>query len=112
MPGYARKAFLIIPQRWKDNPGIKRALEKRGATARVIHSDTFNGPEAERRARAVVDIVEISYPTKDNVHSYHNRVEEVKDPFDIWFDEKAERLFSCMRVIGMGSARLMLGNGG
>lgn len=69
--GYARRAFLIIPQRWKDNPGIKSSLTKRGATARVIHSDNFL--DAERKARAVVDIVEISYPLKSDCYSYRNR---------------------------------------
>ena len=79
--GHARKAFLVIPRRWKENEGIAIALKKRGAQARVIHSDDFSN--AERQARAVVDIVEIAFPMKDR--SYGR--EEVKDPFDIWFDE-------------------------
>lgn len=80
--GHAKKAFLILPQRWNDNPAIKLALTKRGATARVLHSDDFY--DAPRRARAVIDIIEVSYPLKDD-HYYRNA--EVKDPFDIWFDE-------------------------
>ena len=78
--GHARKAFLVIPQRWKDNKGIALSLKKRGASSRVLHSDDFY--DAPRQARAVVDVVEVSFPMKDE--SYR---EEVKDPFDIWFDE-------------------------
>jgi len=81
--GHARKAFLVIPQRWKGDASIADALKKRGATARVIHSDHFL--DAERRARAVVDIVEVSYPMKEGRGWRSDR--EVQDPFDIWFDE-------------------------
>lgn len=76
--GYARKSFLVIPSRWIDHGGIQQALKKRGATARVIHTDDFL--DAPRKARAVVDIVEISYP-KDKWG------QKPADPFDTWFDE-------------------------
>ena len=79
--GYAKKAFLVIPRRWKESRGIAEALKSRGATAHVIHSDDFL--DAERRARAVVDVVEITYPLK----ARGGWTEEVKDPFDIWFDQ-------------------------
>lgn len=78
--GYAEKAFLVIPQRWKDSSEIATALKKRGATSRVIHSDDFE--HAERRARAVVDVVEITYPKK-----YDEYRSPVIDPFDQWFDQ-------------------------
>jgi len=80
--GHAKKAFLVIPQRWKGNGEIATALKKRGATARVIHSDDFR--DAVRQARAVIDIVEISYPMQSEGGGWRSR--EVKDPFDIWFD--------------------------
>lgn len=83
--GYAKKAFLVIPQRWKDSQIIKKSLDLRGATARVLYSDDFS--DAERRARAVVDIVEISYPGKDTYYGHGNNV---KDPFDIWFDNNID----------------------
>lgn len=79
--GYAKKAFVVIPQRWKNSETIKTALKKRGATARVIHSDDFL--HADRQARAVIDIVEISFP-KDRYG------DKVKDPFDIWFDQNID----------------------
>lgn len=50
--------YLIIPDRWKKNEEIKHALEKAKAVYEVIgHSDFHN---AERAARAKVDIVYIS----------------------------------------------------
>ncbi|MGE3845135.1 MAG: DUF4942 domain-containing protein [Vicinamibacterales bacterium] len=77
--GFALKAFLVMPRRWKESPEIAAALKKRDATARVIHSDDFE--HAERRARAVVDIVEVTFPKKGGYR------DEVIDPFDQWFDQ-------------------------
>jgi hypothetical protein len=78
--GHAKKAFLVIPRRWKDSTGIAAMLKRRGATASVIHSDDFT--TADRRARALIDIVEISFPLIEG-----HRDDKVEDPFDIWFDE-------------------------
>ena len=80
--GYAKRAYLIIPERWTGSKRIKLAIESRGATASVIHSDHFL--DAERSARAVIDIVEIRYPRASRRH------DEVKDPFDIWFDQNID----------------------
>lgn len=80
--GYAKRAYLVIPKRWSESKKIERSLASRGATARVIHSDNFL--DAERRARAEINIVEIMYPRADRRH------EEVKDPFDIWFDQNID----------------------
>lgn len=76
--GYAKRAFLIIPQRWKESQVIAHTLKLRGAMATVIQSGDFL--DAERRARAVIDIVEIHFP-KDR---WGNKV---ADPFDIWFNQ-------------------------
>jgi len=81
--GHARKAFLVIPQRWKDSAQIALALKKRRATARVLGSDDFY--DAPRRSRAVIDIVEISYPRKNHSYGSHG-LEDYQDPFDQWFD--------------------------
>lgn len=49
----------------------------------MIHSDDFY--HAERQSRAVIDIVEVTYPQNN---SYSRRVtDKVVDPFDIWFDQ-------------------------
>lgn len=80
--GHAKKGFLVLPRRWKENEAITLSLKKRGATAHVLHSDDFfDGP---RQARAVIDIVEVSFPMEDEGRYWSK---EVKDPFDIWFDE-------------------------
>ena len=87
--GYAAHAYLVIPRRWKDSTAIADALKARKATATVIHSDHFL--DGERRARAVVDIVEVVYPCKKEWRRYHGDGEEYDtgeplDPFDAWFD--------------------------
>ncbi|MEO1236968.1 MAG: DUF4942 domain-containing protein [Planctomycetota bacterium] len=79
--GHAKRAFMVITQRWIDSARIKQAIERRGATVRVIHSDDFH--DAERRARAVVDILDVRYPLKRG----YSRHDEAVDPFDLWFDQ-------------------------
>lgn len=79
--GFAKSAFLILPQRWKDSKGIAKALKRRGATAHVIGSDHFH--DAERQARAVVDILRVSFPSD-------RWGDKPKDPFDIWFDQNID----------------------
>ncbi|HYF47907.1 MAG TPA: DUF4942 domain-containing protein [Planctomycetota bacterium] len=76
--GFAQRAFLVLPRRWKEADAITSALTKRGARARAIFSDDFLN--AERRARAVVDIVEVSFPMESDYHR------QPVDPFDQWFD--------------------------
>lgn len=81
--GHARIALLVIPQRWKDSKLIKAAIEGRGARVTVIHSDDFHN--ADRKARAVIDIIEVRYPTDEDHWN-----EKTKDPFDIWFDQNVQ----------------------
>jgi len=83
--GYARRAYLVIPQRWKESKWIDGALKKRGATAEVIHSDDFLA--ADRKSRAIVDIVVIRFPERVAGYSYRTVKQDIKDPFDIWFDD-------------------------
>ena len=81
--GYAKCAFVIIPQRWKESGIIQKALKKRKATTRVIYSGDFLG--ADRASRAMIDIVEISFPRSSQ---YEKRVADaVLNPFDIWFEQ-------------------------
>ncbi len=79
--GFAHRAYLIVPRRWKDSALIRESLRRRGASVKVIHSDDFH--DAERRARAVVDVLEVRYPRNDR---YWDR-REPQDPFDAWFDQ-------------------------
>jgi hypothetical protein len=81
--GYAARAYLVIPRRWKDSTTIANAMTARKATATVIHSDDFL--DGERRARAVVDIVEVKFPCKET-YGFRGESHEPLDPFDAWFD--------------------------
>ena len=49
--------YLIVPTRWKDNAEIQALLKLRQAEATVISTQDFN--DADRQARAVVDIIRI-----------------------------------------------------
>jgi len=70
--------YLIIPTRWKDDEEIEQVIKIRNIEYNII--GTFDFLDAERKARAVVDIVcfDIAPPKK-----YKKRV----DSFDIWFNE-------------------------
>lgn len=74
--------YLVIPERWKNSVEIENALELRDAEANVI--DSFDFLNAERRARAKVDIVRVTlkYETRYSRHTYAKT-----DPFDIWFNQ-------------------------
>lgn len=65
--------YLIIPQRWKDNAEIQSALQTAKLTAVSLNS--FDFLDAERQARAKVDVVYID-----------NRCRPRNNAFDSWFD--------------------------
>ena len=69
----AKYCYLIIPQRWKENADINAALKSAKATAITLGS--FDFLDAERKARAKVDIVCVSK------EKYRNNA------FDLWFDK-------------------------
>ena len=74
---------LVIPNRWASNERIKYALERRNMQTKVI--GTYDFSNAERKARATVDLLFISAKeTEINGHRYD---EKIKDPFELWFDE-------------------------
>ncbi len=72
--GNCKYIYLVIPSRWKDNQEIKNALEKTGSTYIIVGS--FDFLNAERQARAKVDLVRIEKSQMRN-----------KAPFDLWFEE-------------------------
>ena len=76
--GNAEKIVLVIPSRWKDSKRIKQALERREYSAERI--GTFDFSNAERKARAKVDVIGI-LPKM----SGYGRARQT-DPFDLWFD--------------------------
>lgn len=74
--GNFQEAFLIIPQRWREDEEIKQAIIQSVVRYEVIDSTDFIN--AERQARAKVDI--IKFTKSDYIDS---RV----DPFKSWFEE-------------------------
>lgn len=86
--GNFQEAFLIIPQRWKDDTEIQQTINKMKITYQVI--DTTDFLNAERQARAKVDIIKFTRS---------RYVDTSVDPFKNWFEqtfnftEKKDRTF-------------------
>ena len=74
--------YLIMPYRWKDSLDIKHALSVRKCEDEVEVIGHFDFYNADRQARAKVDIVKIEL---GSLHR-HRQVYR-NDPFDIWFEE-------------------------
>ena len=74
--GNFREAFLIIPQRWKENKEILQAIEQMKISFDVIDSTDFL--DADRQARAKVDIIKLWKS---------EYTDETVDPFKNWFEE-------------------------
>ena len=75
--------YLVIPNRWVGSAPIKAALVARDAKAEVIGS--FDFLDAERKARAVVDVLAIDLT--EGYSKYRGNREPKVDPFIVWFDE-------------------------
>lgn len=80
--GNCKWIALVIPTRWKDSERIKEAMSKRKLEPEIVGTFDFNN--AERKARATVDLVFLS--AKDVFNGKKYRAEPV-DPFDLWFEE-------------------------
>ena len=81
LQGNCKAIALVIPTRWASNERIKYALERRNMKAEVV--GTYDFENAERKARATVDLIFIS--AKEN--RLYASAETLKDPFDLWFDD-------------------------
>lgn len=80
--------YLVIPQRWKEDEKIKEAIEESKSVFFVLGS--FDFLNAERSARAKVDVVKISraFEVKGNYYYRNTTVPEYNNSaFDKWFDE-------------------------
>ena len=80
--GNCKWIALVIPTRWKDSERIKEAMSKRNLDAEIVGTFDFNN--AERKARATVDLVFLSSKYVVNGKKYQSTP---KDPFDLWFEE-------------------------
>lgn len=76
---YCRECFLILPLRWKESQKIQDALNFRNFNAISIWSGDFL--DAERKARAKIQIIKIDCTKKDDYYK------EAQDPFFSWFKE-------------------------
>lgn len=74
--------YLVIPQRWKSNREIESAIALRDGTTEVIGS--FDFLEADRKARAVVDVVKV---TLTYGRANHSASSSKTDPFVLWFNQ-------------------------
>lgn len=79
-----KEIYLVIPQRWSESEKIKQALELRGLEIgyNVKTLGSFDFYNADRQARAVVDIVKITF-----------RYTRGRDPFSILFEEEFKDLY-------------------
>jgi len=85
--GNCKYIYLIIPQRWKQNKEINECIKTLNARVEVLGS--FDFLNAERSARAKIDIVKID---KRRYSQYYGRNNELDDinatAFDKWFDDE------------------------
>ena len=72
----ADRVFLVIPTRWKNSPLIQQAIKDRGVFVSVL--DTYDFTNAERCARATVNLLSIYFGDK-----YDSR----DSAFSVWFDQ-------------------------
>lgn len=83
--GNFKEAFLIIPQRWKENQQINNAIKKYNILPIVLGS--FDFFEAERSARAKVDVVKFSKNPTNYIGCWRDLKDFNEKAFDNWFDE-------------------------
>ena len=93
--GNCKYIYLIIPQRWKQNEEINKCIEALNARVEVLGS--FDFLNAERSARAKIDIVKID---KRRYFQHYGRNDELEDinamAFDKWFDNEFKMRDSSM----------------
>lgn len=73
--------YLVIPSRWQESEDIKLSIKLRDTKAKVIGSFDFHN--ADRQARAKVDIVRIRLKYGGQWSGDQPKT----DPFQIWFEE-------------------------
>ncbi len=78
--GNCNDIYLIVPQRWKEDEEIQKELDKMISYSVL---DSFDFLNAERQARAKVDILHI----KKFDYSRREREPIEENAFNIWFDE-------------------------
>lgn len=75
--------ILVIPERWKNNEIINEAIRDRNAEVKIIGSADFM--DAERKARAKVDILRINLQYRSY---YRDVINPDIDPFTLWVSKE------------------------
>lgn len=81
-------AYFVIPHRWQTNTAIERTLKDRGATATRLKLLDFK--DADRQARAIVDIIRVDFSSRSHEYYRDYRVEQNVDAFSLWFKNEFE----------------------
>ncbi len=83
----AKLVYLVVPERWAKDELLQLILKDRKAEAEVIGTFDFTSPDADRPARARVNILSIQLAYTGTLH-HGGRSQGLKtDPFDKWFNE-------------------------
>jgi hypothetical protein len=84
---YCLYSIAIIPIRWRESGELKQLMEERNIKFEII--DTTDFLDAERKARAKVDIVFFDFCNhiKKRGRHYTSRDNFKEDPFNIWFED-------------------------
>ena len=81
----AKEIYLVIPERWKNKPEIQQAIKDREAKFEIIGNTDFL--EADRPARAIVDIIKVSLQVKGRGYYNKHTVGPDVDPFNLWCEK-------------------------
>lgn len=77
----ANRIYLVIPSRWKDNAEIQAAIDDRGG--RVTDLGSFDFENAERKARAQVDVIRIQF-AHEHRDAFDKVVERMLPELDVF----------------------------
>lgn len=85
--GNYKQAFLVIPQRWKDDAELLGLLKAFKTDYQILGS--FDFLEADRVARAKVDVVRFQKQKYKDRYSYRydNQEDIDADTFNVWFNK-------------------------
>lgn len=83
----ANYIYLVIPQRWGNSQGIKKAIKDRKARVKIVGNFSFENAE-DRKARANVSLVRICLKPKIK-HKLKDETFEGEpiDPFEKWIED-------------------------
>lgn len=82
--GNYKRAYLIIPTRWKDNQETIKLLEYHKTSYKIL--GTFDFSDAERQARATVNVVEFKKDKYEGRY-YHDQEVIDSDAFNAFFNK-------------------------